>query len=106
MDNIEIYNNTIHNTYGPGVWFFNYDTSSATRDQEKNIHIHHNIFYSTGTNPIITWVGGVLGSGFHDTLIENNIFDGAYHAAVVHMYPNGYSSDYSPKGGYTTHCPK
>ncbi len=102
MDNIEIYNNTIHNTYGPGIWFFNYDTSSATRDQEKNIHIHHNIFYSTGTNPSITWVGGVLGSGFHDTLIENNIFDGAYHAAVVHMYPNGYSSDYSPKGGYTT----
>ena len=102
MDNIEIYNNTIHNTYGPRIWFFNYDTSSATRDQEKNIHIHHNIFYSTGTNPNITWVGGVLGSGFHDTLIENNIFDGAYHAAVVHMYPNGYSSDYSPKGGYTT----
>src|SRR5664280_566135 len=94
--------NTIHNTYGPGIWFFNYDTASATRGQEKNIHIHHNIFYSTGTNPSITWVGSVLGSGFHDTLIENNIFDGAYHAAVVHMYPNGYSSDYSPKGGYTT----
>ena len=73
------------------------------RDQGKNIHIHHNIFYSTGTNPSITWVGGIVASGFHDTLIENNVFDGIYHAAVVHMYHNGYSpSDYSPKGGYTT----
>jgi PKD repeat protein len=103
MDDIEIYNNTIHNTYGPGIWLFNYDTSPVTRDQGKNIHIHHNILYSTGANPSITWVGGVLGSGFNNTLIENNVFDGIYHAAVVHMYPNGnYPSAYSPKSGYTT----
>ena len=67
MDNIEIYNNTIHNTYGPGIWIFNYDTSSATREQGKNIHIHHNIFYSTGTNPGITWVGGIVAGGFNNT---------------------------------------
>ena len=103
MDNIEIYNNTIHNTYGPGIWLFNYDTSPVTRDQGKNIHIHHNILYGTGANPSITWVGGVLGSGFNNTLIENNVFDGIYHAAVVHMYPNGnYPPAYSPKSGYTT----
>jgi PKD repeat protein len=98
MDNIEIYNNTIHNTYGPGIWILNHDPSPATRDQGKNLHIHHNIFYSTGTNPSITWVGGIVASGFHDTLIENNVFDGAYHAAVVHMFSTGYS----PEGGYTT----
>jgi hypothetical protein len=99
MDDIEIYCNTIHNTYGPGVWIFNYDTSSNTQDQGKNVHIHHNIFYSTGTNPSITWVGGVVASGFYDTLIENNVFDGAYNAAVVHMYPSGdYPSGYSPTG--------
>ena len=44
MDNIEIYNNTINDTYGPGIWIFNYDTSSATKEQGKNIYIHHNIF--------------------------------------------------------------
>ena len=32
MDNIEIYDNTFNNTYGPGIWIFNYDTSSATKD--------------------------------------------------------------------------
>ena len=100
MDDIEIYNNAISNTYGPGIWIFNYDTSSATKDKGKNVHIHHNVFYGTGTNPSITWVGGIVTSGFHDTLIENNVFDGVYHAAVIHMYPEVYSPRYSSK--YTT----
>nr|WP_243684107.1 right-handed parallel beta-helix repeat-containing protein [Methanosarcina barkeri] len=34
MDDIEIYDNTISNTYGPGIWLFNYDTS-ATKNQGK-----------------------------------------------------------------------
>jgi hypothetical protein len=100
MDDIDIYDNTISNTYGPGIWIFNYDSSSATKDKGKNVHIHHNVFYSTGTNPSITWVGGIVASGFHDTLIENNVFDGVYHAAVIHMYPEVYSPSYSSK--YTT----
>jgi len=99
MDDIEIYDNTISNTYGPGIWIFNYDTS-ATKDQGKNVHIYHNVFYGSGTNPSITWVGGIVLSGFHDTLIENNVFDGVYHAAVIHMYPEVYSPKYSSK--YTT----
>ncbi len=99
MDDIEIYDNTISNTYGPGIWIFNYDTS-ATKDKGKNVHIYHNAFYGTGTNPSITWVGGIVASGFHDTLIENNVFDGVYHAAVIHMYPEVYSPKYSSK--YTT----
>jgi PKD repeat protein len=98
MDNIEIYNNFIHNTYGPGIWIVTHDTTSATEGQAKNIHIHHNTFYNTGTNPSITWVGGIIASGFHDTLIENNLFDGCYGAAIAHMF----SADYSPKGGFTT----
>jgi len=102
MDNIEIYNNTFNNTYGPGIWIFNYDTSSTTRDQGKNVHIHHNVFYGTGTNPSITWVGGIVAGGFNNTTIENNVFDGTYNAAVVHMYITGYSSNYSPKGRYVT----
>jgi hypothetical protein len=102
MDNIEIYNNNIHDTYGPGIWIYNYDSSSTTQDQGKNIHIHHNIFYNTGTDPSITWVGGIVTSGFHDTLIENNVFDGVHNAAVVLMCPET-SIDNSPKGSkYTT----
>jgi hypothetical protein len=102
MDDIEVYNNTIHNTFGPGLWLIGYD-SSYSKEDARNVHIHHNIFYSTGTNPSIDWVGGIVTSGFYDTLIENNVFDGVYHAAVVHMYPEGKSIDLSPAGkGYAT----
>jgi hypothetical protein len=98
MDNIEIYNNIIHDTYGPGIWIITHDTTSAYQDQGKNIHIHHNIFYNTSTNPSITWVGGIVASGFNDTLIENNVFDGCYGAAITHLF----SAAYTPKGGFTT----
>lgn len=102
MDDVEIHDNTINNTYGPGIWLFNYD-SSSNKDEARNVHIYHNIFYGTGTNPSIDWVGGIVTSGFYDTLIENNVFDGVYHAAIVIMYPTGNSTDISPKGtGYTT----
>ena len=101
MDDIEVYNNTIHNTYGPGIWLLAYGNYPMTEAQ--NVHIHHNTFYSTGTNPSIDWVGGIVTSGFNNTLIENNVFDGTYHAAIVLMYPTDRSIDVAPKGtGYTT----
>ncbi len=102
MSDIEVYNNTIHNTYGPGIWLLGYG-DSYPREEAQDVYIHHNIFYSTGTNPSIDWVGGIVTSGFYNTLVENNVFDGTYHAAVIHMYPTGYSTDLSPKDtGYAT----
>ncbi len=100
MDDIEVYNNIIHDTYGPGIWLYNYDTSSY-KELGKNVHIHHNTFYNTGTNTGITWVGGIITSGFHDILTENNVFDCSYHAAVANMCP-GSCPSYSSKSGYTT----
>jgi hypothetical protein len=98
MDNIEIYDNTFDNTYGPGIWIFNYDTSD-TKDKGKNVHIYHNTFYGTGTNKGIDWAGGVVASGFYDTLIENNVFEGVYHSAISIMYPiESYPSAYYPTG--------
>ena len=88
VNDVEIYNNTIHNTYGPGIWLIGW-SEAYPREQAQNVHIYHNIFYSTGTNPNIDWVGGIVTTGFYDTLIENNVFDGVYHAAVLHMYPTG-----------------
>ncbi|MGB9131667.1 MAG: right-handed parallel beta-helix repeat-containing protein [Methanosarcina sp.] len=88
VNDVEIYNNTIHNTYGPGMWLIGW-SESYTREEAQNIHIYHNTFYSTGTNPNIDWVGGIVTTGFYDTLIENNVFDGIYHAAIIHMYPTG-----------------
>ncbi|MDD3245681.1 MAG: right-handed parallel beta-helix repeat-containing protein [Methanosarcina sp.] len=107
VNDVEIYNNTIHNTYGPGIWLIGYG-ESYPRKEARNVHIHHNTFYDTGTNPGIDWVGGIVTSGFYDTLIENNVFDGIYHAAIINMYPSvstGTSDtvDLSPQGtGYTT----
>jgi hypothetical protein len=110
VNDIEVYNNIIHNTYGPGIWLIGYG-SSYPREEAQNVHIYHNIFYSTGTNPSIDWVGGIVTSGFYNTLVEKNIFDGVYHAAIIHMSPTGTHmyptyKDHpllSPKGtGYTT----
>ena len=112
VNDVEVYNNTIQNTYGPGIWLIGC-CRSYPRDEAKNVYIYHNIFYKTGTNPNIDWVGGIVTSGFYDTLIENNTFDGVYHGAIIQMYPAGthiyptYNNsghiDLSPKGtGYTT----
>ncbi len=107
VNDVEVYRNTIHNTYGPGIWMIGYG-GPYPKDEAKNVHIHHNIFYSTGTNPSIDYVGGIVVSGFYDTLIENNVFDGVYHAAIIHTYPSfstgvGDPVELSSKGkGYTT----
>jgi len=106
VNDVEVYNNTIHNTYGPGIWLIGYE-HSYSKEEAQNIHIHHNTFYDTGTNPSIDWVGGIVTSGFYDTLIENNVFDGVYHAAIIQMYPSSTnidnSTDLSPQGtGYKT----
>ncbi|AKB18047.1 MULTISPECIES: right-handed parallel beta-helix repeat-containing protein [unclassified Methanosarcina] len=107
VNDVEIYNNTIHNTYGPGIWLIGYG-ESYPEEEAQNVHIHHNTFYNTGTNPGIDWVGGIVTSGFYDTLIENNVFDGIYHAAIINMYPSvstgtGDPVDLSPQGtGYIT----
>lgn len=113
VNDVEVYNNTIEKTYGPGIWLIGC-FKSYPKDEARNVHIYHNVFQDTGKNPTIDWTGGIVTSGFYDTLIENNTFDGAYHGAVIQMYPTGgthiyptYSNsghiDLSPKDtGYTT----
>ena len=86
MNDIEIYNNYIHNTLGPGIWLIA-TGNPYTKDEAKNVYIHHNTFVGCGTHTTYDWTGGIVTSGFYDTLIENNIFDGNYHAAVVYIYP-------------------
>jgi len=79
MDDIEIYNNVIHNTALSGILVFgsgNYSTSSA------NVHIHHNQIYDTGANSNNELTGGIFSEGF-SVLIENNVIDGAYGYGIV-----------------------
>ncbi len=86
MDDIEIYNNLIRDTYGPGIWLIALG-QPYSRIEARNVHIHHNTFYGCGTHSTYDWLGGIVTSGFYDTLIENNVFDGNYHAAVAYIYP-------------------
>jgi PKD repeat protein len=99
MTDIEICDNIITNTWGPGIWVIG--TAGKYDKSLSDCHIHHNTFIGSGANRNIEWVGGVLGSGFHNVLIENNVFDGVYNAAVVNMYMSDANS--GPSGtGFTT----
>ena len=82
MDDIEICNNLLTQTNACGIWIIGY----GKRDKKyaaKDVYIHHNIFYKTGTNQGVHWVGGIVLNGFQNTLIENNLFDGCYGSAIA-----------------------
>ena len=105
VSDVEVYDNIINNTYGPGIWMIGYG-DAYPKEEAQNVHIHNNIFYSTGTNPSIDWVGGVVTSGFYDTLIENNVFDGVYHAAIINMYPTGVILTFRLRQRVYDNCPQ
>ena len=73
---------------------------SIPKTLQKMCIIHHNKFYKTGIDPSFNWGGGIVINGFQDTLIENNLFDGCYGAAIAHKeVTNEFSA---PGSGYTT----
>jgi Disaggregatase related len=99
MDDIEICNNLLYETNAAGVWITGYG-SKYSKDSAKDVYIHHNKFYKTGTNQGADWAGGIVLNGFNNTLIENNLFDGCYGAAIAHkQVTNEFSA---PGSGYTT----
>ncbi|AKB35624.1 hypothetical protein MSSAC_1034 [Methanosarcina siciliae C2J] len=118
MDDIEIYENVFHNTYGPGialVAFLNQDPSigsenwgtSYAKTEACNVWIHNNIFYDCGSRTTINDQGGIVITGFDNVLIENNVFDGCYNAGVFVYNPLvgvSSSSAYKTYGsGYEIH---
>lgn len=99
MDDIEIFNNLLYETNACSIWITGYG-SEYSKDSAKNVSIHHNKFYKTGIDPSFNWVGGIVISGFQDTLIENNLFDGCYGASIAHKELSNQFS--APGSGYTT----
>lgn len=81
MNDIQIYNNYIHGTYGPGIWITASGTSYTAADLAASIH--HNIFSGVGINPSINWTAGILTAGFYNLDIENNVFDKTYNGALI-----------------------
>ncbi|RPJ78676.1 MAG: hypothetical protein EHM20_03360 [Alphaproteobacteria bacterium] len=99
IDDIEIFNNLLYETNAAGVWITGYGPEYS-KDSAKDIYIHHNKFYKAGINPSANWAGGIVINGFQSTLIENNLFDGCYGAAIAHKEVTGEFS--APGSGYTT----
>jgi hypothetical protein len=96
MDDIEICNNLLNKTNAAGIWITGYGSKYST-DSAKDVYIHDNKFYKTGTDQGAEWAGGIVLNGFNNTIIENNLFDGCYGAAIAHKKVDSFSapgSDY------------
>lgn len=98
MDDIEIYNNLLYETNAAGIWITGYG-AKYSKDTAKDISIHDNKFYRAGTNQGSDWAGGIVLNGFQNTLIENNMFDGCYGAAIAHKRVKAFAA---PESGYVT----
>lgn len=82
MNQVQIYNNTLHHTFGPGIHIV---ASGNYGKEEAVANIHHNIFYETGLNYGIDWVGGIITSGWYELIVENNTFDKVYNYGIAAM---------------------
>lgn len=76
MTDIEVCGNKIYSSCGPGLWLVG-KTSGG-----EELWLHHNMFMNCGDNRI-TWVGGIIASGYDGAKIENNVFDGCYRGSIV-----------------------
>lgn len=81
VDDVEIYNNSITGTIGPGIWLN--DLATATNQNDKHVWIHHNDIIGCGLHTGIDYTCGVLLRGFNGTRIEYNNIDNSRNAGVL-----------------------
>ena len=48
----------------------------------EELWLHHNLFMNSGKNHGISWVGGIIASGYDSAKIDHNVFDDSYLGAV------------------------
>lgn len=77
MTNINVYNNVFTQNWGPGIWL-----AAVADPNGASININHNIFFKSGMNQSIRWVGGIVSNNFTGVVVENNTFDENYSAAL------------------------
>jgi hypothetical protein len=82
MSDIEVCDNIFYDSRGPGLWLV-----GKTSGNEE-LWLHHNVFYRSGSNPCIYWIGGIIASGYTNAKIENNVFDGSHLGAIVYYAVN------------------
>ncbi|AKB84301.1 right-handed parallel beta-helix repeat-containing protein [Methanococcoides methylutens] len=79
MNDIEIYNNNIHNSNLAGIWLNGYNTYDKG---DANVYIHHNIITGSGQcNGLKSNGAGILIHGFN-SIIENNVLDDNYQDGI------------------------
>lgn len=84
---VEICNNYIVSTWGPGIWC----VGKVGTNEETDISIHDNAFLGTGLNGI-TWVSGIIWSGMDNVRVENNVFDSCYGGGITSFKVKGLST--------------
>ena len=80
--NVQICNNVITRTQGPGVQLINYDDGLSIK---KGITVEKNQFIQTGLSTYIVDAGGISIMGSKGAIIQNNVLDGCYNAGVIIM---------------------
>ena len=79
-ENIEIYENYIHDTYGPGIWL------ACSVSGSTGINIHNNLILRCGQMPAdnnIPGVGGIVFDGFSNVSITNNTIVDSYGYGIL-----------------------
>ncbi len=80
MDNVRVFANTIHETWGPGIWLISYGAGS---DNYQNITVDHNRIIKDGASYNIDYTSGITINGVRGTKISNNVFDGCKNAGIL-----------------------
>lgn len=102
LHDLEVYNNLLYHTWQAGIQLVAFDSPAYTKDQVKNIHIHHNIIAKCGWHASYDWMAGIVTSGVYNVVIENNTLDGNYGGGVVYLESLGLQSN-GTSGKYDVH---
>lgn len=84
--NINIYNNTIKNTLGPGIFCIGGDSTTST----NNINLHNNLIVNCGLMPAgqsnVHDLGGIAACGYNLSIFNNTIDSCQQHGIVFGSY--------------------
>ena len=102
LHDLEVYNNFLYHTWQAGIQLVAFDSPAYTKDQVKNIHIHHNLIVNCGWHGSYDWMAGIVVSGVYNVVIESNTLDGNYGGGIVYLESLGLQST-GTSGKYDVH---
>lgn len=92
MSGVEVFDNTIVDPWGEGIWIIEYGTGYQQAD--KGLYIHDNIIRRAGRITTINYNAGIAISGWNGTIFENNQIEDCYNAGfLVYAAPTSGTSN-------------